>query len=75
MLPDCQICCVTCVSDVGTGLMKNDEVSNVTVSPGQSLLLRCRIEEYVPHPVWENGRQIMNASAWTCSSKVKREVQ
>ncbi|XP_044031609.1 receptor-type tyrosine-protein kinase FLT3 isoform X2 [Siniperca chuatsi] len=61
--------------DLESDFMKNDEVSDVTVSPGQSLLLRCRILQHrFQSPVWENGSKIMNASTLACSSQVKREI-
>ncbi|TDG97302.1 hypothetical protein EPR50_G00224420 [Perca flavescens] len=61
--------------DLESDFMKNDEVSNVTVSPGQSLLLRCRIKHNgKPSPVWESGSKTMDAKTLACSSKVKKEV-
>ncbi|XP_031137920.1 receptor-type tyrosine-protein kinase FLT3 [Sander lucioperca] len=61
--------------DLESDSMKNDEVSNVTVSPGQSLLLRCRIQHYgKPSLVWESGSKTMDAKTLACSSKVKKEV-
>ncbi|KAM9337200.1 receptor-type tyrosine-protein kinase FLT3-like [Symphorus nematophorus] len=61
--------------DLQTDVLKNDEVSTVTVSPGQSLLLRCRIkEDWWPFPVWEKGGNTMNANTLACPSKVKEEI-
>lgn len=61
--------------DLESDFMKNDEVSNVTMSPGQSLLLRCRIQQSGrPSPVWKNGNKILDAKTLSCSSKVKRKV-
>lgn len=55
--------------------MKNDEVTNITVSLGQSLLLRCRVEgSYIPSPEWKDNNRTMNADTFACSSKAK-EVQ
>ncbi|XP_068588440.1 receptor-type tyrosine-protein kinase FLT3 [Cebidichthys violaceus] len=51
----------------------SSEVSNDIVSPGQSLLLRCRIKLHGrPLPVWEKGSKNLRDS--TCSSKVKKEI-
>lgn len=70
-------CCVTwnyCVSDVDTD-KKNDKVASITISPGQSLLLRCRVKGfYSPSPVWEDSNRTMDANTLACSSKAK-EVQ
>ncbi|XP_070784269.1 receptor-type tyrosine-protein kinase FLT3 [Enoplosus armatus] len=61
--------------DLESDFMKNDEVFNVTVSPGESLLLRCRLQRYwLPSPVWEKGSEIMDASTLACSSGVKKEI-
>ncbi|XP_039982503.1 receptor-type tyrosine-protein kinase FLT3 isoform X2 [Xiphias gladius] len=61
--------------DLESDLMENDEVSNVTVSPGQSLLLRSRIQQYgPPSPVWEKGGKILDASTLACSSKVEKKI-
>ncbi|XP_041817621.1 receptor-type tyrosine-protein kinase FLT3 isoform X2 [Chelmon rostratus] len=54
---------------------RHDEVSNVTVSPGQSLLLRCRIRQPLPASlVWQNDHKILNANTLACSSIVKEEI-
>ncbi|XP_034427990.1 receptor-type tyrosine-protein kinase FLT3 isoform X1 [Hippoglossus hippoglossus] len=51
-----------------------NEVSNVTVSPGQSLLLRSRIQTYNrPSPVWEKGGKQLNAKTLACSATVKKK--
>lgn len=63
-----------CVSDVRTELNKNDEVSNVTLSPGQPLLLRCRTEGGGSHPTWERGSKMMDARALALSPSAKGEV-
>ncbi|XP_070709307.1 receptor-type tyrosine-protein kinase FLT3 [Pempheris klunzingeri] len=79
------MCCTTNVEgqecsqlydyDLDTDFMKNNEVSNVTVSPGQPLLLRCRIrQDWPPFSVWERGSRVMDASTLACSSKVKMEI-
>ncbi|KAG8009456.1 Receptor-type tyrosine-protein kinase FLT3, partial [Nibea albiflora] len=46
----------------------NEEVSNVTVSAGQPLLLRCRIQDE-PRPVWEKGSEIMDSKTLKCCSE------
>ncbi|XP_047185893.1 receptor-type tyrosine-protein kinase FLT3 [Scophthalmus maximus] len=59
--------------DLGSDQMQNDEVSNVTVSLGQSLLLRSRIQQYKPpSPVWEKGGKALDAETLSCSSKVEK---
>ncbi|XP_031706207.1 receptor-type tyrosine-protein kinase FLT3 isoform X1 [Anarrhichthys ocellatus] len=50
-----------------------NEVSNDIVSPGQSLLLRCRKKQQ-PSPVWEKGGKNINGPILECSSKVKNEI-
>uniref|UniRef100_UPI0037E79CA3 receptor-type tyrosine-protein kinase FLT3 isoform X1 n=2 Tax=Semicossyphus pulcher TaxID=241346 RepID=UPI0037E79CA3 len=61
--------------DVETDVMKEDEVSNVTVSPGQPLLLRCRIKKYwPPNAVWDIGNRTMDNSTLECSSTVRKEI-
>ncbi|XP_060950012.1 receptor-type tyrosine-protein kinase FLT3 [Limanda limanda] len=52
----------------------DNEISNVTVGPGQSLLLRSRIKTYQdPYPVWEKGGKLLNAKTLGCSSTVKKK--
>lgn len=52
-----------------------DEVSNVTLSPGQSLLLRCRGKDY---PQWEYGGQTLDAETLKCDKQkemcIKRDA-
>lgn len=68
--------CPTVFSDLESDLMKKEEVSNVTVSPDQSLLLCCRFKNKDQvYPVWEKGSEILNARALACSSKNEKEVQ
>nr|XP_046226788.1 receptor-type tyrosine-protein kinase FLT3 isoform X2 [Scatophagus argus] len=58
--------------DLETDFMKNDEISNVTVSPGQPLLLRCRRKSYFPpEPLWEQGYKIMDS---VCSADGKKQI-
>ncbi|KAI3355261.1 hypothetical protein L3Q82_018115 [Scortum barcoo] len=59
--------------DIGTDLMNDHEVYNVTVSPGQPLLLRCREQQVVKTPEWKNGGQTLDDTTLGCSSKVKRK--
>lgn len=61
-----------CVSDIETEINKNDEVSNVTVIPGQPLLLRCRAEE--DRPKWEKDSKMMDAPTLALSPSAKGEV-
>uniref|UniRef100_A0A8C3GB73 receptor protein-tyrosine kinase n=1 Tax=Cyclopterus lumpus TaxID=8103 RepID=A0A8C3GB73_CYCLU len=61
--------------DLDADFMKHDEVSKVTVSPGQPLLLRCRIKsQYRLQLAWMNGSKIMNTNILSCSSTVKKEI-
>lgn len=56
--------------DLDSDQMRSDEVSNVTLSPGQTLLLRCRVQQYRRvYPVWENDDKILNASTLECDDK------
>ncbi|KAK5877899.1 hypothetical protein CesoFtcFv8_025361 [Champsocephalus esox] len=62
--------------DLDSEFMKDDEVSNLTVSPGEPLLLRCRATH--PHKKialeWEKGRKKLDIRTNGCSSTVKREI-
>ncbi|TKS87749.1 Receptor-type tyrosine-protein kinase FLT3 [Collichthys lucidus] len=59
--------------DLETDVRRNEEVSNVTVSAGQPLLLRCRIKgtsvDQCCRPVWEKGSEIMDSETLICSSE------
>ncbi|XP_074549722.1 receptor-type tyrosine-protein kinase FLT3-like [Halichoeres trimaculatus] len=60
--------------DLETEVVKNYEVSNVTVSPGQPLMLRCTVQSYgKPFPVWEMGNLTMSGSSYECS-ELKKEI-
>ncbi|XP_030612964.1 receptor-type tyrosine-protein kinase FLT3-like [Archocentrus centrarchus] len=53
--------------DLERNLMNKDEVSNVTLGKGQSLLLRCRMTwKSPPSPVWEKGGEVLDASILSC---------
>lgn len=61
--------------DFDANNLKNDEVSNVTVSPGQPLLLRCRIKGLRPsQPVWEKDNKNLRSSTLACPSKDKEKI-
>lgn len=54
--------------------MKDTEVSNLILSPGQSLLLRSRILQLrPPSPVWEKDGKALGADD-VCSSTVEKKV-
>ncbi|KAF7654023.1 hypothetical protein LDENG_00075530 [Lucifuga dentata] len=54
--------------DLQSDILKGDEVSNVTLNPGQTLLLRCKIPRNLKLlPVWQRGSKIMDASTLACS--------
>ncbi|XP_056220441.1 receptor-type tyrosine-protein kinase FLT3 [Seriola aureovittata] len=78
------ICCATNAAgeecsqlydyDLEEGL-PNDEVSNATLSPGQSLLLRARMSRSgFPKLVWEKAGKKLDSTTLTCSSKVKKKM-
>uniref|UniRef100_A0A7N8XVZ4 receptor protein-tyrosine kinase n=1 Tax=Mastacembelus armatus TaxID=205130 RepID=A0A7N8XVZ4_9TELE len=50
--------------DYDLDLMRNDGDSNVTVSPDQPLLLRCRMRD--EQPVWEKDSKTLDAPALAC---------
>lgn len=53
---------------------ESDEVSNVTVSPGHPLLLRCRANRKEgPLAEWETGNKTLN-KALMCHSEVEEEI-
>ncbi|CAJ1082182.1 receptor-type tyrosine-protein kinase FLT3 isoform X2 [Xyrichtys novacula] len=61
--------------DMETDGMKDSEVSNVTLSPGQPLVLRCSVKRFTrPYFVWEMGNVRIVNSSLACSSKVKKEI-
>lgn len=55
------------LSDLET--MQEEEVSNITIHPDQSLLLRCRITSYTnPNPRWDHDGVIMDNQELACLS-------
>lgn len=55
--------------------MTKDEVYNVTVSPNQSLMLRCQIKfQRHVYPEWEKGSKVLDSRTLACSSKAEKEV-
>ncbi|XP_056868686.1 receptor-type tyrosine-protein kinase FLT3 isoform X2 [Takifugu flavidus] len=49
--------------------MQEDELSNITVQPDQSLLLRCRKKAYYgPYPKWDKGGLEMDENKLACHS-------
>lgn len=49
--------------------MQEDELSNITIQPDQSLLLRCRKEAYFGfYPKWDHGGLEMNETKLACRS-------
>ncbi|XP_026035329.1 receptor-type tyrosine-protein kinase FLT3-like isoform X3 [Astatotilapia calliptera] len=61
--------------DLQSSVMNKDEVSTVTLSEGQSLLLRCRVTGYsLRSPVWEKGGKQLNARTFSCTPEKKEEI-
>ncbi|XP_034024960.1 receptor-type tyrosine-protein kinase FLT3 [Thalassophryne amazonica] len=61
--------------ELGNNILTNNEVSNVTVSPGQTVLLRCRFKKYQPpHPVWERRGETLDATRFGCNDNIKKEI-
>ncbi|XP_008306226.2 receptor-type tyrosine-protein kinase FLT3 [Cynoglossus semilaevis] len=60
--------------DLESDVMKDTEVSNLILSPGQSLLLRSRILQLrPPSPVWEKDGKALGADD-VCSSTVEKKM-
>lgn len=63
--------------DIEKSFMTKDEFSNVTLSPGQSLLLRCRGHSYTP-PQWEYDGKMLDAKTLACGGQkemcIKRDA-
>lgn len=65
-----------CVSDLQSSVMNEDEVSTVTLSKGQSLLLRCRVTGYgLSSPVWEKGGKQLHDRTFSRKPEKEEEVQ
>ncbi|XP_039473020.1 receptor-type tyrosine-protein kinase FLT3-like [Oreochromis aureus] len=61
--------------DLQSSVMNKDEVSTVTLSEGQSLLLRCRVKGYsLRSPVWEKGGRLLNARTLSCKPEKEEEM-
>ncbi|KAL4001037.1 leucine-rich repeat LGI family member 3 [Sarotherodon galilaeus] len=61
--------------DLESSVMNKDEVSTVTLSEGQSLLLRCRVKGYsLRSPVWEKGGRLLNARTLSCKPEEEEEM-
>ncbi|XP_040922128.1 receptor-type tyrosine-protein kinase FLT3 [Toxotes jaculatrix] len=62
--------------DLESESVAKDEVSNVTVKPGQPLLLRSRItvSKLSPSPVWEKDGKTLAATSLVCSSKPEERI-
>ncbi|XP_025765852.1 receptor-type tyrosine-protein kinase FLT3 isoform X2 [Oreochromis niloticus] len=61
--------------DLQSSVMNKDEVSTVTLSKGQSLLLRCRVKGYSEKsPVWEKGGRQLDARTLACKPEEEEEM-
>ncbi|XP_063340455.1 receptor-type tyrosine-protein kinase FLT3-like [Pelmatolapia mariae] len=61
--------------DLQSSVMNKDEVSTVTLSEGQSLLLRCRVKGYgLKSPVWEKEGKQLNARTLSCKPEKEEEM-
>ncbi|KAL4001036.1 hypothetical protein ACER0C_006335 [Sarotherodon galilaeus] len=61
--------------DLQSSVMNKDEVSTVTLSEGQSLLLRCRVKGYsLTPPVWEKGGIQLNTRTLSCKPEKQEEM-
>ncbi|XP_049605657.1 receptor-type tyrosine-protein kinase FLT3 isoform X2 [Syngnathus scovelli] len=59
--------------DLESDLLK--QVSSVILSPGQPLLLRCRIQrKFQRWAVWEKDGQLLTSGALACPAKVKEDM-
>ncbi|KAM9712755.1 receptor-type tyrosine-protein kinase FLT3-like isoform 1-T1 [Menidia menidia] len=54
--------------DLELNSKSSDEVSNMTVSPGESLLLRCRME-YSGDPFWKKEGQKLEEKSFPCGNE------
>uniref|UniRef100_A0AAZ1XLH2 Ig-like domain-containing protein n=1 Tax=Oreochromis aureus TaxID=47969 RepID=A0AAZ1XLH2_OREAU len=61
--------------DLQSSVMNKDEASTVTLSKGQSLLLRCRVKGYsLTSPVWEKGGRLLDARTLACKPEEEEEM-
>ncbi|XP_061121229.1 receptor-type tyrosine-protein kinase FLT3 isoform X1 [Syngnathus typhle] len=61
--------------DLESDLLKKEQVSSVILSPGQPLLLRCRIQRRPNRwAAWEKDGQLLTSAALACPAKVKEEM-
>ncbi|XP_037135998.1 receptor-type tyrosine-protein kinase FLT3 isoform X2 [Syngnathus acus] len=61
--------------DLESDLLKKEQVSSVILSPGQPLLLRCRIQRNPNRwAAWEKDGQLLTSGAFACPAKVKEEM-
>ncbi|KAL4001031.1 serine/threonine-protein kinase/endoribonuclease IRE1 [Sarotherodon galilaeus] len=61
--------------DLQSSVMNKDEASTVTLSEGQSLLLRCRVNGYsLRSPVWEKGGKQLDARTLSCKPEEEEEM-
>ncbi|XP_028288445.1 receptor-type tyrosine-protein kinase FLT3 [Parambassis ranga] len=61
--------------DVQTKEMRGNEVSNVTLSPGQSLLLRCGKKGFkLPSAEWEKNGRKLDSKALACEDQKKLQL-
>ncbi|XP_077409823.1 receptor-type tyrosine-protein kinase FLT3-like [Vanacampus margaritifer] len=61
--------------DLESDLLKKEEISSVILSPGQPLLLRCRIQRRRQRwAMWEKDGQRLTSSALACPAKIKEEM-
>ncbi|XP_029384917.1 receptor-type tyrosine-protein kinase FLT3 isoform X2 [Echeneis naucrates] len=58
--------------DLASNEFLKGEVSNVTVSPGQPLLLRVRVKNYRARPFWEKDGQQLGQGNFLCNSEMKK---
>ncbi|XP_072234196.1 receptor-type tyrosine-protein kinase FLT3 [Leuresthes tenuis] len=55
--------------DVGSMSKNSEEVSNVTVSPGESLLLRCRMRQGPKFPSWTKDGKTLDDGSFPCGEQ------
>ncbi|XP_061613967.1 receptor-type tyrosine-protein kinase FLT3 isoform X2 [Phyllopteryx taeniolatus] len=61
--------------DLDSDLAGKDEVSSVLLSPGQPLLLRCRIQRQRQRSAaWEKDGRVLTAGTLACPAKIEEEM-